>query len=176
MRHRTRVSLLATILLALAAAVNDASQLTGSPGGRAGDTPISAARFGISIDGVQVAVFSELVALTEGWDRQSLALGSDGTVLFPGQRQPPTIVLKRGKNNNVSIREWFDAAMTGDIAARRSCTLTMYDYDGKPVARYYLENAWPSKIEIGGFSIGSRDGLAEIVTLVADTIREDPSR
>jgi hypothetical protein len=30
-------------------------------------------------------------------------------------------------------------------AGRSSCSLVMYNYSGKPVARYHLEHAWPSK-------------------------------
>ncbi len=41
------------------------------------------------------------------------------------------------------------AASGNMAAARESCSLVMYNVDGKPVARYHLEDAWPSKIEIG---------------------------
>jgi hypothetical protein len=46
----------------------------------------------------------------------------------------------------------------------------MYDVDGKPVARYHLANAWPSKIAFGG--VASRSGVAmETVTIVAERIQ-----
>jgi phage tail-like protein len=66
-------------------------------------------------------------------------------------------------------------------AGRKSATLVMYDYDGKPVARYHLVNAWPSKIETGGLESGTgkvavetlelaHEGFLEMVTIVAEKI------
>jgi hypothetical protein len=45
-----------------------------------------------------------------------------------------------------------DSYETSSAAKRkaRSSTLRMYRYDGSPTAKYYLENAWPSKVEISG--------------------------
>ena len=46
---------------------------------------------------------------------------------------------------------WHEAVLNGDMAAaRKSCSLVMYGPNGKPVARYHLENAWPAKLEVGG--------------------------
>jgi hypothetical protein len=41
------------------------------------------------------------------------------------------------------------AVVSASPASARSCTLTMYSTDGTATAKYYLENAWPSKVEIG---------------------------
>ncbi len=60
---------------------------------------------------------------------------------------------------------------TGDIAAaQKNCTLTVYNTEGKPVARYHLEKAWPSKIEVAGLKAGANEMLMEAVTLVAERI------
>ena len=59
----------------------------------------------------------------------------------------------------------------GDIAvAQKNCTLTLYNTEGNPVARYHLEKAWPSKIEIAGLKVGANEMLMETVTLVAERI------
>ena len=55
-------------------------------------------------------------------------------------------------------------------AARKNASLVMYDYEGKPVARYHLTNAWPSKIEIGALKAGASEVLIETVTIVAERI------
>jgi phage tail-like protein len=47
----------------------------------------------------------------------------------------------------------------------------MYQADGKPVARYHLEMAWPSKIEIGALKAGASEVLMETVTIVAEHIQ-----
>jgi phage tail-like protein len=55
-------------------------------------------------------------------------------------------------------------------AARKSCSLVMYNVDGKPVARYHMHNAWPSKIEIGALKAGASEVLMETVTIVCEHI------
>ena len=60
----------------------------------------------------------------------------------------------------------------GDMmTARRSCSLVMYAADGKPVARYHMEHAWPAKIEIGALKAGASEVLMETVTLVCEHIQ-----
>jgi phage tail-like protein len=41
----------------------------------------------------------------------------------------------------------------------------MYDAGGRPAARYYLENAWPSKLELGGLEAGKNEVAVEGITL-----------
>jgi phage tail-like protein len=126
---------------------------------------ITAARFSITIDGYEIASFSELVALN-------------------ARATPPTVVLKRGKNSSMEMWAWHEAARMGDMAAaRKSATLVMYGYDGKPVATYHLENAWPSKIEIGALKPAKNAGGGKIaaetrepsqmetITLVCESIQ-----
>jgi hypothetical protein len=124
---------------------------------------LTAARFSITVDGYEIASFSEIVDLN-------------------ARANPPTVVLKRGKNSSMDMWSWHEAARSGHMAAgRKSATLVMYDYDGKPVARYHLVNAWPSKIETGGLESGTgkvavetlelaHEGFLEMVTIVAEKI------
>jgi len=114
---------------------------------------ITAARFSLTVDGYEIASFSEFVS-------------------FRMKRTPPTITLKRGKNAaSPDLEEWLQAAQDGSEAARKSASLVMYDAENKPVARYHLEQAWPSKIEIGALRAGSSDVLMETVTIVSEEIR-----
>ena len=115
---------------------------------------ITASRFSITIDGYEIAAFSELQGITTQVDVVDFLQSSDKEVMLtklPGKRTPPTVILKRGKNNSMELWSWHEAVLAGDMAAaRKSCSLVMYNTDGKPVARYHMENAWPAKIEIGG--------------------------
>jgi phage tail-like protein len=47
----------------------------------------------------------------------------------------------------------------------------MYNTDGKPVARYHLEHAWPAKLEIGTLGAGRTEVLTESVTLVCEHLQ-----
>jgi phage tail-like protein len=136
---------------------------------------LTAARFSITIDGYEIAQFSELSGITTEVEPVKFMESSDKEIIMkqlPGTTTPGKIVLKRGKNNSMELWSWHEAVLNGDIvAARKSASLVMYNYDGKPVARYHLEHAWPSKIEIGALKAGSSEVLMETVTIVCERIQ-----
>ena len=107
---------------------------------------LTAARFSITIDGSEIATFSELTGITTSVDVVDFIESSDKEVVMrklPGKRNPPTVVLKRGKNNSMELWAWHDAVLQGNMAAaRRSCSLVMYNVDGKPVRH---RGTWPAR-------------------------------
>jgi phage tail-like protein len=129
---------------------------------------ITAARFSLTVDGVEIAQFSELVSITSQAEPDDLT----GKLLkkLPGKRNPPTVTLRRALTTDVELANWHAAAVEVNTAqARKNADLTIYAADGSPVARYYLENAWPSKLEIGALKAGSAEVLNETVTLTSET-------
>jgi phage tail-like protein len=144
-------------------------------GGLGPGDAITAARFSIVIDGYQIASFSELVGITTEVVPVDLLESTDKEVMLkklPGQKKPPTLTLKRGKNQSMELWLWHEAVLMGDImAARKSCSLVMYATDGTPVARYHLEMAWPSKLEVGALKAGASEVLMETVTIVCEHIQ-----
>jgi len=136
---------------------------------------LTAARFSITIDGYEIASFAELLGITTEVEAVELMESTDKSVVLkklPGKVKPPTLVLKRGKNTSMELWAWHEAVLNGDIvAARKSCSLVMYSTDGKPVARYHLEHAWPAKLEIGALKAGASEVLMETVTLVCEHIQ-----
>ena len=136
---------------------------------------LTAARFSLTIDGVEIAQFSELAGINSEVEPVEL-METDGDKLFlkklPGKRKPPTVTLKRGKNQDMGIFAWHQSVVEGQLmAARKSCTLTMYATDGKATAKYYLESAWPSKVEISALKAGASEVLYETVTLTCEDIQ-----
>jgi phage tail-like protein len=144
-------------------------------GGLAPGDAITAARFSIVIDGYQIASFSELIGISTEVEPVELMESTEKEVMLkklPGKRKPPTLTLKRGKNQSMELWLWHEAVLMGDIvAARKSCSLVMYATDGTAVARYHLEMAWPSKLEVGGLKAGASEVLYETVTLVCEHIQ-----
>jgi phage tail-like protein len=136
---------------------------------------ITAARFSITIDGYEIASFSELQGITTEVEPVELMESTDNEIILkklPGKAKPATLVLKRGKNSSMELWAWHEAVLMGDIvAARKSCSLVMYSTDGKPVARYHLEHAWPAKLEVGALKAGSSEVLMETVTIVSERIQ-----
>ncbi len=135
---------------------------------------LTASRFSLTIDGSEIAAFSELQGITSEVVPGEYAEGTDlrAVAKLPGTVKPPTIALKRGKTSSLELWAWHEAVRNGDLAAaRKSCSLTMHNAEGKPVARYRLEHAWPSKLEVGSLKAGSTDVLHETVTLVCERLQ-----
>jgi phage tail-like protein len=135
----------------------------------------AAARFSITIDGVEIASFSELVELFSGIDPSALALGSDqkgrlALKKLPGKRVPPTVTLRRGHTNDSAVFAWHSDALRA-ATGRRDAVLVAFSTVGEPVARYTLESAWPSLIEISGLKAGASEVLMETVTIVCEDIQ-----
>jgi phage tail-like protein len=67
---------------------------------------------------------------------------------------------------------WHESARKGLMdAARRSCSLIMYNGEGKPVAKYFLEKAWPSKLDISAMKAGASTVMYETVTLTCEHLQ-----
>ena len=131
--------------------------------------PIAASRFAITVDGVEIAVFGELVTIRSGSD-DILELNA-GRLMLPRSRTLPIVVLRRGQTADMSMWAWHEAARVGSPGARKDATIVIYDVEGKPVARYYLENAWPSKIEVGALKAGASSVLMETITMTCEFIQ-----
>jgi phage tail-like protein len=133
--------------------------------------PIAPARFSLTIDGYEIASFSELRGLTSGVDPAQLALGIDKkgklAVKVPAKREPASVTLRRGLVADLALCTWHTDALRA-ASGRRNAELVMYSADGQAVARYHLENAWPAKIEIGSLKAGASEVLYETVTIVFD--------
>jgi phage tail-like protein len=146
------------------------------PGGASGQQPgdaLAVARISLTIDGIEIAQFSEIAISSEVEPVELVERSGDKFLVrrLPGKRKPPTVTLKRGKNKDMGIFAWHQAAAGGQsAAASKNCTLTMFDAAGNAVARYHLENAWPSKLEIGGLKAGASEVLYETVILMCDDL------
>jgi phage tail-like protein len=171
-RGARRCGLVAAVLIAVASI-----GVLASPGSGQTQTSgaLTATRFALSIDGRELASFSELAGITSEVAPTAYMTSADkATILkkLPGARKPPTVVLKRGMTGGMELFAWHEAARLGDIAAaRKNCTLTIYDSAGEPVAKYVLLNAWPFKLEIGGLKAGSSEVLFETLYLTAERVQ-----
>jgi phage tail-like protein len=140
------------------------------PAGATEGDAITVSRFSLTVDGVEIGQFSELGGITSVAEPLDLV----GRVMqkLPGRRKPPTVTLKRGLSKDTEIFAWHQSVVEGESAtARKSATLTMYNTAGEPVAKYYLESAWPSEISISGLKAGSSEVLYETVTLMCEDLQ-----
>lgn len=140
------------------------------------ESPIAASRFGISIDGVQIASFSELQGITTKVDVIEFRESTDDgvrIVKIPGATAPDGEVrFKMSMSTNLEMNSWLEAAQAGMMdQARKSCSLVCYDAENKPVAKFYLENAWPSKCTLSPMRAGGNDVLQQEWSLAYETIQ-----
>ena len=135
-----------------------------------GDDQTTVARFSLTIDGIEVASFGDLGGIVSGIDPSGLELAA-GTIKLPAKRVPPSVTLTRGMTNGTELWSWHDAALSGSAGGRRDVVLVMYSTEGTPVARFNLENSWPSKLQIGALKAGASEVLLETVTLVCEHIQ-----
>jgi phage tail-like protein len=136
----------------------------------------AAARFAITVDGYEIASFAELQGITTTVTPIDFMRSGDQAVLtkLPG-KTPPTVTLKRGTTTSMDMWTWHEAARMGEmVAARKSASLLVYAQGRDPVARYHLEKAWPSKIELGGLKSGASEIMMESVTLAYEHIDRVP--
>ena len=136
---------------------------------------ISAARFSITVDGYEIAQFSELTGITTEVEViDFMENGSSGANILkklPGKRKPPTITLRRGKNTSMELWAWHESVVHGDIVGatqerihRASRTATT----AAPVCARHFHDGWPAKIAISPLKAGSSEVLMEEVTIVCE--------
>ena len=142
----------------------------------ANETPVAASRFGISVDGVQIASFSELQGITTKVDviehRESTEAGVR-IMKIPGATAPEgEVKFKMAMGTNLEMNAWLEAAQAGMMdQARKSCSLVMYDATNSPVAKYFMEGVWPSKCVLSPMRAGGNDVLQQEWSIVYETIQ-----
>ena len=122
----------------------------------------TAARFAITIDGVEIATFSELQGISTKID---VLEGSSETFNVEG-----LVSLGRPLTTDLTLAKWHEEAVANGPRIRKNMVLLVHGPNGAPVARYHLENAWPAKIEIGALKVGASEVLMETVTLTCERI------
>jgi phage tail-like protein len=139
------------------------------------EAPINATRFVVSLEGVELA-FSELVEISSEIDPltdTTTTAGAPAPTKQFGQTLPPKVTLRRGVDSNTYIWTWHMAAVEGDPAARKTCSLLLQDAAGQTLLTFVLENAWPSSVDITGPQPG-QPILMETDAFTCDSIVMQP--
>jgi hypothetical protein len=85
-----------------------------------------------------------------------MAMFSELRLFVAADTGEPAIALVRGEGG-AELSSWNRSGR------RRSATITVYDIAGQEVARFIMELAWPSKVEISGLKAGASEVLYESV-------------
>ncbi len=105
-----------------------------------------------------------------GWERDVIEVREGGDPdatprRLPGRMKPGEVTLSRGLTTDLTFEQWMrDPVPVGQ--PRRSVSIALFDAEGRAVARYHLEHAWPSKLAVTGLRSGGTEIALESLTLV----------
>jgi phage tail-like protein len=129
--------------------------------------------FRLTVPGMSAANFRELSGLERTTEViTSWATDANGRAFqqsFPGQTKSGAVTLKRLADKGCELYKWADqVAKEGPAATRKTCTIEMLDYDGKPIAKYQLRDAWPSFYEAASLNASENTAAVETFKLAHD--------
>jgi len=131
--------------------------------------------FGLEFDGVQIKSITEVSGLKMEQDVIELKEnGADGKYLIkklPGRWKAAEITLTRGLTADTSFEKWIKDSQFGKMNdVRKGGAVIVYDFEGNPLKRYKLTNAWPKSLEIGSLKAGDTSVLTEKLVLTAERL------
>jgi len=122
--------------------------------------------FGLEIDGIQITHITEVSGLKMEQDVIELKEnGTDGKYnikKLPGRWKAGEVTLTRGLTGDQSFEKWIKDSQFGKMAdVRKGGAIIVYDFEGAPLKRYTLTNAWPKSLEISTLKAGDTSVLTE---------------
>jgi len=80
--------------------------------------------------------------------KQNTADGKYIVHKLPGNRKPPTITLKRGKNSSKTCGTGTRRSSRQGLRRPEEGSVVLYNYDHSEVGATNFVNAWPSKVSM----------------------------
>jgi phage tail-like protein len=126
--------------------------------------------FGLEFDGIVITAIQEVTGLKKEQDVIELKQNTpDGKFMIkklPGRPKAGEVTLTRGLTADTSFEDWVNASQFGQMStARKGGAIIVFDYEGNPIKRYTLTNAWPKSLEIGSLKAGDTNVLTEKLTI-----------
>jgi phage tail-like protein len=141
------------------------------------EDPLVAFKFGLEIEGKVKGFFTQVGGIgseTEVIAQKVVNSETGETIInqIPGRLTWTPITLKRGVTSTMDIWTWRQQVVEGKIDdARTNCSILAYSQDNKEIARWNLENAWPSKVTGPELDAGSTNYMIEDLTIVHEGVR-----
>jgi phage tail-like protein len=131
--------------------------------------------FGLDIDGVVIKQISEVSGLKLEQDVIELKQNTnDGKYMIkklPGRPKAGEVTLTRGLTADQSFEKWIKDARFGKMpASRKNGAIIVFDFEGAPIKRYKMMNAWPKSLEIGTLKAGDTSVLTEKLVITYEQL------
>lgn len=134
--------------------------------------------FGLEFDSVLIKQITEVSGLKMEQDvielKQNTADGKYAIKKLPGRPKAGEVTVSRGLTEDNSFERWVKESRFGQMSnARRNGAIIVYDYEGLPIKRYKLINAWPKSLEIGTLKAGDTSVLTEKLVITYESMEVD---
>jgi phage tail-like protein len=121
------------------------------------------------MDGLSIGWFTGCSGLTLEFETVTFKEGNGSMIIErkrPGKPTYEEIVLKRGFTRDKALYDWFDeVAVAGSPTPYKTGSIVIYDRTQNEVARFNIEQAWPSKLSVSDLSAGSDEVMVEELTI-----------
>jgi len=138
--------------------------------------PIVAFHFAVDCGGQLMGSFQKVSGLSVEFDvveyKASGTKGEELVYFQPGRQKPSKITLERGMTDtNMEMATWIKMIQDGDyLGSRKNGSIMAYNQKHEEVARWNFENAWPSKVDWGGFDSGQNQAQIEKMELTVERL------
>jgi phage tail-like protein len=133
------------------------------------DSDFQGSFFALEIDALTLAWFTGCSGLSLEFDVTTFKEGNGEMIVErkrPGKPKYSEIVLKRGFTADKGLYDWFDAVVQAkDKTPYKTGSIVIYDRTQTEVARFNLEQCWPSKLSVSDLSAGSDEVMVEELTI-----------
>lgn len=131
--------------------------------------------FGLEFDGIQIKSIIEVSGLKMEQDVVEYKSNSnDGKFSIakqPGRPKAGECTLTRPLTEDHSFDKWVKDSQLGKMKdVRKGGAIVVYDYEGNPVKRYKITNAWPKSLELSSLKAGDTSVLTEKLVLTYERI------
>jgi phage tail-like protein len=136
------------------------------------EDPLVAFKFGLEIDGKLSGFFTTVGGIgseSEVVEHKIVNPDTGETIIqkIPGRLSWTDVTLKRGVTSSIDVWEWRQQIVEGKVEdARTNCSVIAYNQANEEIARWNLDNAWPSKVTGPEMDAGSTDYMVEEMTIV----------
>ena len=127
--------------------------------------PVPSAWFSVEFQGQIVGAFRECTGLGSENEVVEYKASDKGKYVIKkvaGNLKWNNITLKRGMTDSMDMWKWRGLVEEGKMSeARKNGTITMYDLQQKPIAKWDFVNAWPSKLTGPSANAGNNEVAIE---------------
>lgn len=135
------------------------------------DKQAQASFFSLELDGIPLGFFTSCTGLSSEVEvitqRARTDKGPAIETKQPGRQSFSEVVLKRGVTTDKKVNDWFDETVdAGASVTYKSASIVCMSRDMMTeIARFNLEDAFPSKLSMSDLDTGSSDAMVEELTI-----------